>query len=248
MEERARIRVVCIEGNIAAGKTTYIEHVGRALEQLGYGVVRVCEPIDEWTSVGRDRVNMLAAAYTNPRENAFPFQLTALVTHVRAVKAGVAQAQMLLDASNGALERVYVLVERSAASYKYVFARLAELRQDISTTCAAVYDLIYAQLVDVNYRVHAIVYLKASPDLCLQRRRQRGRQCEETAVDRDYLTTLNTMYGMFVDNAMVNGDGAVRVHTVNVDVDLKQLIDTNVRVSQTAVDSARNLHELTCVR
>jgi len=230
-----RVFVVSVEGNIAAGKSTYIRRVGEALAKLGYATELVCEPIDEWKAVGVNCVDMLAASYADPASHAFPFQLTALATHIRCARRAVERARARASRGRPAI----VLVERSPCSYKRVFAHLAIARGTIRFEHAAVYDLLYSVLGETMPPVDLVVYLRADPALCLYRRSNRGRVCE-SGVDQTYLASLNTLYSEVIARA-------AKIHQViYVDVrrELSGLIDESLGASVSRRVAARLVKSL----
>lgn len=70
---------VSIEGNIGAGKSTFINTFSKILPDYEW----VLEPVDEWRQVGSNSHNILQSYYENPSRWGLTFQLYVIATRIR---------------------------------------------------------------------------------------------------------------------------------------------------------------------
>ena len=90
--------IVCIEGNIGAGKTT-------AIKRLADLVAAYEEPVDRWTLLGK--------MYKDPAKFSFMFQMQVLISYVDTVDKALKETRP-------------VVMERSPWSAANVFAKLCD--------------------------------------------------------------------------------------------------------------------------
>jgi deoxyadenosine/deoxycytidine kinase len=169
-------RMIMLEGNIGAGKTT----IGRMMAASGgFGF------IEEPTSMWREgfAANMLQLFYQDPHRWAFTFQICAFNTRAKTWQEVLA----LNDHSR-------VVLERSIFSDRFVFA---ENCYRTGLMSAAEYQL-YCGLWDFlasNYCVQPdlVLYLRTPAEVCMERVSGRGRT-EETGITLDYLLQLEALH------------------------------------------------------
>ena len=171
-----------IEANIGAGKST----LGAAIKATGRADF-ITEPTDQWQHGFPE--NILELFYSDQKRWSFMFQLMAFVTRTKTHKEVLA----LSDHSN-------VFIERSVLSDRFIFAETLHESGMMSETEFAVYSGMWHWLND-NFCVEPdkIIYLKASPETCLERitRRARG---EETGITIDYLRLLESKHDLWLTN------------------------------------------------
>jgi len=176
------IAIYYIEGSIGSGKSTLgakIAATGRA----GF----IPEPVQQWTEGFPE--NILELFYSDQKRWSFMFQLMAFVTRTKTHKEVLA----LSDHSN-------VFIERSVLSDRYIFAETLHESGMMTETEFAVYSGMWHWLND-NFCVEPdkIIYLKASPETCLERINKRARG-EETGITIDYLRLLETKHSEWLTN------------------------------------------------
>lgn len=160
-------RVVVIDGEIGAGKTTLIDLLGRRLTARGLKTVIVPEPVEEWKRVG-----ILQEFYEEkPPELrglvAYDFQTYTFVTRVEGT---IARVEAEPDAD------VYLL-ERSVLTDRFVFMELQ--RELVGARRMEMYDrwwALWSRLMPV--RPTHFVYLKPSLENCMTRVVARARDGE----------------------------------------------------------------------
>ncbi|KAM9394427.1 deoxycytidine kinase 2-like [Pholidichthys leucotaenia] len=196
--EKARVKRVSIEGNIAVGKSTFAKLLQSA---CSYWEV-VAEPVSKWqniqsgTSKGTDAPsqttvsNLLQMMYEDPQRWSYTFQTYSCMSRLRT------QLQPppahLLNAE-GQPVQVY---ERSVYSDRYIFALNMFEMGSINSTEWTIYQDWHSLLVEQfghQVELEGIIYLRAPPEKCLERLARRGRQ-EEKDVKLDYLDKLHAQH------------------------------------------------------
>jgi deoxyadenosine/deoxycytidine kinase len=170
------VHIFCVEGNIAAGKSTLL----RQLSELDNEILVIPERVTTWQGHGTG-INLLQRFYDSPESNAFPFQLMVLHTRIHDITKAIQSAK----------DDTIIVVERSLQSDK-IFAEQNRRLGRISELEWLVYELMVkesSQLINVKGRV-----LLQSPVDVLQKRLEKRGRCEENAIDVGYLADLNTAH------------------------------------------------------
>ncbi|XP_039518103.1 deoxyguanosine kinase, mitochondrial [Pimephales promelas] len=197
MRTSGQIKRVSIEGNIAVGKSTF----ARLLQKTEQDWEVIAEPISKWQNVDQTdqqtehcppqpTSNLLQMMYHDPKRWSYTFQtfscMSRMRSHLQPLSAGSRQ-------SSGSPVRVY---ERSVYSDRYIFALNMFELGCINSTEWAVYQDWHSFLVEqFGHRVQleGIIYLRASPQTCMERLGRRGR-VEEQGIQLDYLQKLHTRH------------------------------------------------------
>lgn len=166
-----------IEGNIGAGKSTFLRLIADRLP-----VQIVYEPHTKWQNVDQ-KENLLEKFYKDTKRWAYTFQSYAFITRV------IEQQQKARENKFG----IQVL-ERSVYSDRYCFAKncfetglMTELEWNL-------YCEWFEWLVELYAtRPTGFIYLQSSPDVSFDRIKMRGRQ-EESSVPYSYLEQLHTKH------------------------------------------------------
>ncbi len=175
--------VLVIEGNIGAGKSTFLRLLSEHLN-----VDPVFEPHDKWQNVG-DGENLLEKFYTDIRRWAYTFQTYAFVTRV------LEQEKQLKKCITG----VQVL-ERSVYSDRYCFAKNCYEMGVMQPLEWQLYRDWFTWLVEgYTTKPTGFIYLQTDPSVCYDRLRQRNRH-EEATVPLDYLRRLHEKH----ENWLIN--------------------------------------------
>lgn len=171
MQEQKPILIV--EGNIGAGKSTFLKIVGSALNaQLVY------EPVNTWQNVAGE--NLLERFYAETQRWAYAFQTYAFVTRVSAQEQ---HARIN--------EQPFQILERSVYSDRYCFAKNCHELGFMEDIEWKLYQDWFTWLVEqYTPTPQAFIYLRTEPDICHERLMKRNRS-EETGVSLDYLQRLH---------------------------------------------------------
>ncbi|XP_057170147.1 thymidine kinase 2, mitochondrial isoform X1 [Ursus arctos] len=171
--EKEKKSVVCVEGNIASGKTTCLEFFSNTTE-----VEVLQEPVPKWRNVRGH--NPLGLMYRDACRWGLTLQtyvqLTMLEHHTRPQTSPVR------------------LMERSIHSARYIFVenlyRSGKMPEVDYVILSEWFDWIVR---NIDMSVDLIVYLRTTPETCYQRLRLRCRE-EETVIPLEYLNAIHHLY------------------------------------------------------
>lgn len=189
--------IISFDGNIGSGKSTtcyeyekYLKHrmtddAADAADAANAAVFptitsfkeEVCfldEPVALWNQVcDKDGVNILTNLYKDTRANAFKFQMMAYISRLALLRKAVKDPKIKL-----------IITERSVETDRNVFAKMLYDTGDISHDEFQIYTMWFDEfLTDVP--LGGIVYIHASPDVCLQRIAKRARDGE--TIQHEYI-------------------------------------------------------------
>lgn len=170
-------RHIFIEGNIGAGKSTFLKIIAESLQ-----IDPVFEPHEKWQKI-QGGENLLQKFYTDINRWAYTFQTYAFVSRV-------------LEQEN--IEKIalsdFLIIERSVYSDRYCFAQNCFEMSVMSALEWELYKDWFAWLVE-SYTAKPVgfIYLQTDPQVCYSRMKTRNRG-EESAVSLDYLEKLNAKH------------------------------------------------------
>lgn len=175
IQKRKGIRIISIEGNIGAGKSTLITR----LKEAGLNFELIVEPSDEWENESNSG-GMLKAYYENRDKRACMFQVYAISTRIKK----------LVDTINSTDKKI-IITERSPETDRMCF-----FEQNVKDGCIDdfesncymnMYNLIYSSGLIVPDKY---IFLDLSPLECLKRIKERKRK-SEMGIEIDYLLALD---------------------------------------------------------
>jgi len=176
---------LAVEGNIGAGKSTFLDILCDGALEMQDIIEVVPEPVDEWRSVrtfvGEDApINLLDRFYKDPMKYAYTFQHYVLLTRMQKDREARASSKPLR------------VLERSIFSDRMVFVRAMHDAGFMGDLELSVYDSWFSMEIaqDNELTPDGFIYLKAKPETCIKRLRGRNRS-EEAGVDADYLRSLH---------------------------------------------------------
>ncbi|XP_034755178.1 thymidine kinase 2, mitochondrial isoform X1 [Etheostoma cragini] len=165
--------VICIEGNIASGKTTCLEYFSKTSN-----VEVLTEPVSKWRNVRGH--NPLALMYQDPERWGITLQ-----TYVQLT---------MLDRHMSAISSPVRMIERSIFSAKYIFVENLFKSGKMPEVDYAVLSEWFDWLTtNISIPVDLIVYLQTSPQTCHERLKQRCRE-EEKVIPLEYLESIHQLY------------------------------------------------------
>ena len=171
-----RPRIVSIEGNIGAGKSTLVQTLKEKYTDCK-DILFLQEPVDVWSQIQQDGKNMIELFYQDQRKYSFAFQILAYTTRLQTIQQAVKEAE-----ENGV--RVIVM-ERSLEADRNIFAKML-YDQGVMEPC--MYQ-IYEKMSDDGlrqYMADGILWINTPPEVCQTRILGRGRPGEED-IGLDYL-------------------------------------------------------------
>ncbi|XP_054055371.1 thymidine kinase 2, mitochondrial isoform X2 [Rissa tridactyla] len=173
IKEDDRKTVICIEGNIASGKTTCLDYFAQTTS-----IEVLTEPVSKWRNVRGH--NILGLMYQDASRWGITLQtyiqLTMLEQHTRPMISPIR------------------MMERSIHSAKYIFVenlyRSGKMPEVDYVVLTEWFDWIQNN-TDVS--VDLIVYLQTSPEVCYERLKRRCRE-EEKIIPLEYLEAIHQLY------------------------------------------------------
>jgi len=187
-----RPRIISIEGNIGAGKSTLVEEL-----KIRYAnrtdIVFLQEPVDAWADITQDGKTMLQLFYDNQKKYSFAFQVMAYMSRLRMIKNEVDRAYKMNIKT--------IVMERSLDADRHIFAKMLHA-DDMIEECMF---KIYEQMSDDGLREYSsdgTVWLTASPKECLRRIGIRGREGEQL-IGLDYLEKCDLYHQEWLGNVGV---------------------------------------------
>lgn len=166
-----------IEGNIGAGKTTFLRIMQKYLN-----VQVVFEPLDKWQSVGGTE-NLLQKFYEDTSRWAYTFQTYAFVTRVLAQEEAAKKATFPI-----------AVLERSVFSDRYCFAKNCFELGKMNALEWKLYQEWFSWLVETyTVKPSGFIYLQTNPQVCHKRSAKRARS-EDMGVAYDYLLKLHNKH------------------------------------------------------
>lgn len=170
--------IISIEGLIGIGKSTLIEHLKNNLKEInGKPVIYLKEPIEEWKG-------LIELFYKDQKKYAFSFQLTVLVTMSRLLKKTIKNNPDAI-----------IICERSVFSSKDVFVKMLYDNKMITDIDYQLYLQLFEEITK-DIPLSSIIYLKATPETCLERIKNRNRSGEEE-ISLEYLEMCQQYHNEF---------------------------------------------------
>nr|XP_020635781.1 deoxyguanosine kinase, mitochondrial [Pogona vitticeps] len=185
-----------VEGNIAVGKSTFVRLLRKAFPAWHL----TPEPVSRWQKVQGDGPrqasshslgfgNLLQMIYQEPSRWSYTFQTYSCLSRLKA--------QLEPPPAKPPEGQDFVQVfERSVYSDRYVFAKnLFEIGHlaDIEWVIYQDWHTFLLRAFEDRLDLHGFLYLRAPPEVCLERMRHRGRP-EEREVPLHYLEQLHAQH------------------------------------------------------
>jgi deoxyadenosine/deoxycytidine kinase len=176
MHAQKTVKHFVIEGNIGAGKSTFLKTIDQYLTaQIVY------EPHEKWQSVGGE--NLLELFYKDPQRWAYSFQTYAFITRILEQQTAALKAY-----------QPFQVLERSVYSDRYCFAYNCFEMGLITQLEWQLYQEWFSWLVDTyTAQPSGFIYLQTDPEVCFERLQKRSRS-EEKSVSLDYLKLLHAKH------------------------------------------------------
>ncbi len=198
MEKMDKIEVISVEGNIGAGKSTFI----RIIEEKFYRdrrAVVVSEPVEMWKNIRDEKgENILNKFYGDIGRWSYSFQNMAYITRIMKLE----------DSIRENMEERIIFQDRSVECDKNVFERMLYEDGKIEEIEHQLYKLwnnFYERYMSKNIR-NRTIYLRCSVETAMRRIKKRGRE-EEKGIEKEYLEKL----GRYHDEWLMKGGEDVMI-------------------------------------
>ena len=209
-----------VEGNIGAGKSTFLTIVKKYLD-----LDIIYEPHDRWQNVGGQH-NLLELFYSDTKRWAYAFQTYAFVSRV------VAQEKAKKESSKS------LLFERSVYSDRYCFAKNCYEMGTMTALEWTLYKEWFSWLVETHVSPpDGFIYLKASPEKCLERIYKRQRS-EERNVPFEYIEKLYTKHEDWLIKKidLIENISKVPVLVLDCEQDFQQEESVQMKMAQLVIE------------
>ena len=168
-------KIISVEGNIGAGKTTIIDNLEKYYKNDS-SVIFIREPVDIWQSITDSKgESILAKFYADPSKYSFSFQVMAFVTRLSMLRNTIKE--------NPNCE--VIVCERSLEADRNIFAKMLYHDGLIDEINYKIYLKFYTEYRD-EFELYGMVYLNTYAKVCYDRVKKRSREGEES-VSLDYL-------------------------------------------------------------
>jgi len=170
-------RLVSIEGNIGAGKSTLIEKLKKK-HKNNKRILFLQEPVGLWESFIEKNTskNILQKFYENPTKYAFAFQMMAFHTRQKLIQEAIINADYNVET---------IVMERSLDADHRIFANMLHEQGYMEDLEYQIY--CYASQAGLKrFGVSGIIWLQVEPEECYRRIQDRNRK-GESDISMDYL-------------------------------------------------------------
>lgn len=205
--------IISFEGNIGSGKSTKVKDIEKYYNEQGRtDIIFIQEPVDSWNSVvDENGVTILSNYYKDQKRFAFRLQMLAYISRLSLLRDAVKKGYR------------YIISERCVGTDKNVFSKMLYDKGCIEEDEFTIYKKWYDEFIS-DVPIGAIVYIKASPETCLERVNIRAREGEN--IPLDYLKECNKYHDEWID-----GENIPKL-VINADIDLKNNPEANLGVLQ----------------
>lgn len=203
--DRPKKKIITVEANIAAGKTTLMELIE---EFFGKTCCVMQEPVEEWRKIGLFQEYLKDAA-----KYATIFQLFVLITRMKIIH----------DALNADDGKNVIIIERSFLFDVDCFIRanveFGSINNIEHRALLASYEILRDKIYNLA-DIGGIIYINTDIETCIHRMSVRGRDTEKDSYRDRYMSLLDTYHKEALDkfsgrklvidgsvNYLVQGDG-----------------------------------------
>lgn len=230
--------IYSIEGNIACGKSTILDHLKFKNDKSIYCMQ---EPVSEWTNM-KCGTDVLKLFYEEKDRWGFSFenlvQLSRLKSHYECNKI-LSKNGICVANDNGGEKNMKIFMERSILSSFNVFTLntydengLEKLEFDILNRYFALFKKEYttntydSKLEKVSNK---IIYIHTSPEVAFTRLKMRSRNSEDT-INLEYLTKIHQKYEDWIDDLKQLDSSSVKI--IDGNLDKKQVVSQIDKILQ----------------
>jgi len=206
MNSTKAVRIISIEGNIGAGKTTILDKLQERLSN-NTNVIFLREPVDIWESISSIETgkNILQSFYGNPEKYAFTFQVMAYSTRLSNLR----------DAIRKNPNCSIIICERSLCADKEIFAQMLYDDGIMDDIQYQVYNQFYNEYAH-EYKLDSVIHIDADATVCYNRVQSRNR-AGESAIELEYLQKCNKYHEKWLYETDNND---IDVYRINANVDV----------------------------
>lgn len=212
--------IVSIDGNIGSGKSVTLEHLKEYyLSGEGGnadGIVFIQEPVKEWMDiVDKDGVHILENLYKDLKRFAFRFQMMAYISRLK----------LLREACRDPNVRV-IITERCVKTDRNVFAKMLYDDGSIEEDEYRIYNQWFDEFIQ-DVPVAGIVYVRASPEICVERITKRARPGE--VISAEYINQCHTYHETWIESEkcqklIISANDDMYSHSAKLDTRMADIV------------------------
>lgn len=182
--------IVSFDGNIGSGKSTTVKDIAQYYKDKGRTDIHfIQEPVDAWNSVvDQYGVPILVNYYKDKKKFAFRLQMLAYISRLSLLRDAVKKGYK------------YIITERCVGTDRNVFTKMLYDTGDIEHDEHIIYNQWFNEFIR-DVPVGAIVYIKASPEVCLERVNIRAREGENIPIE--YLQECDRYHNEWIYNESI---------------------------------------------
>lgn len=170
-----------LEGNIGAGKSTFLKMIGHHFPHISAGL----EPLNNWHSE-KNGQSLLQKFYDDPKRWAFMLETVAMISRVK---------EHMLDQQH---KNPWRVVERSVYSGYYCFAQNSYNSNFLTDLEWDAYKDWFTFLTKNNCQApHGFIYLKVDPAIAFERTKKRNRSAE-SGLTLEYMQDIENLHNKFL--------------------------------------------------
>jgi deoxyadenosine/deoxycytidine kinase len=176
--------VVSVDGNVGAGKSTFLEHLRTVYPDAEI----LMEPVGEWLRLkDASGKSLLELFYEDKKRWAYTFQNCAILTRLRTVMAALRTTT----------KRV-IITERSVLTDRHVFAEMLRADGTLDPMEWELYETWFNTFA-TELPIRGVIYLTTGVGTSAGRIVTRGRAGEEH-IPLDYLAALDTQHHRWLES------------------------------------------------
>ena len=182
------MKILSIEGNIGAGKTTVLNEL-QNISKNNSDICIMLEPIELWENIKDNKnISILERFYEDQDKYAFTFQIMALATRIKKIRTII---------ENNPNMKV-LICERSLEADYNIFAKMLYKSGKIKDIDYQVYLELY-NIYKNDYPLDGVIYINTSPIVCYERIKKRSRD-GESDIPMDYLNDCHEHHQKWLNN------------------------------------------------
>lgn len=181
--------IITIDGNIGAGKTTILNYI-----HANHNIYIDLEPIDKWKP-------FLDDIYIN-KQKFFNFQIRVWLDR-----------SWIQEKDNNST----IVMERSPFFIRNTFNQSMINNNLINPQEGIIINELYDK-TDIIWKSNYYIYIKSSPQQCLERIIERGRD-NEMGIDINYLTEIHNLHEESYQKALKEGRNIICIDVENKDIE-----------------------------
>ena len=195
--------IISFDGNIGSGKSTKVKDIENYYKEQGRDdILFIQEPVNEWNSiVDKNGVTILSNYYKDQKRFAFRLQMLAYISRLSLIRKAAKKGYK------------YIITERCVATDRNVFSKMLYNKGDIEDDEYSIYTKWYNEFIE-DIPIGAIVYIKASPEVCLERVNIRAREGENIPIE--YLKECDKYHDEWIHSE------TIPKLIINADIDLNK--------------------------